>query len=175
MKTVFYSLLIAAGFITQISIYSFVIGTGNSSINFNDFQNKKILLVNIATGSPRANQLGELQQLKQQYGDSLVIVVFPSNSFGNESRSNAAIKEFCQLQYGVSYLLAAKGAVTGSYMQPVYQWLTHESQNGIQNSEIKGDFQKYLIDRNGQLLAIFAGSVSPLDPQIVSAITGSSN
>lgn len=163
-----------AGLALPASIYSFVVGGANGSgIDFDNFRNKKILLVNIATNSPRAGQLGELQQLQEQYGDSLVIIGFPSNSFGNESRSNAEIVEFCQSQYEVSFFIAAKGAVKGSNAQAVYQWLTRQSENGVADSEVKSDFQKYLIDRNGELLGIFSGSVSPLDNQLVSNITGS--
>ncbi|MEI9806772.1 MAG: hypothetical protein WDO16_02200 [Bacteroidota bacterium] len=99
-------------------MYNFVIpGAGGQSINFNDFRNKKILLVNIATGSDRVAQLGQLQQLQEQYADSLVVIGFPSNSFGNETRNNAGIKEFCESQYGVSFLLTRTGNVKGTLMQ----------------------------------------------------------
>lgn len=175
MKNIIFSLAASFVFI-QTSIYSFNISrTDGGSINFSTFEGKKILLVNIATGSDKVSQLAELQQLHQQYGDSLVVIGFPSNSFGHESRSNAEIKAFCQSQYEVSFLLAAKGDVKGSGIQPVYNWLTKASENGQTNTIVKDDFQKYLISESGELIGIFIGSVSPLDPQIVSNITGSSN
>jgi glutathione peroxidase len=153
------------------SIYSFEINAADSNtINFNDFRDKKILLVNIATGSDKVDQLGELQKLQQRYADSLVIVGFPSNSFGNEARSNAEIRQFCQSVYRVSFLLASKGSVKGEDIQPLYSWVTQENENGIASSGVKGDFQKYLIGSNGELLGIFAASVSPLSQELVSAI-----
>jgi len=91
------------------SIYSFQItDINNNTINFNDFQGKKLLLVNIATGSTRVSQLSQLEQLNQKYGDSLVIIAFPSNSFGHESRTNSEIKQFCQSQYGITFRLIGK-------------------------------------------------------------------
>lgn len=175
MKTALYSLLLT-GFLFQTSIYSFVInGANGTSIDFDDFHNKKILLVNIATGSDRVGQLGELQQLHEQHGDSLVIIGFPTPSFGHEARSNEQIVQFCQSEYSVSFPIAAKGWVKGSAIHPLYAWLTRLSENGVLDSEVKSDFQKYLVDRNGELLGIFSGSVSPLDAQIVSNITSTSH
>lgn len=171
MKYFFWGLLILP-FFSSSSIYSFTVnGIDGTQINFNNFQHKKILLVNIATNSSRVNQIGELKQLQQQYEDSLVIIGFPSNSFGNESRSNAAIKQFCDSAYSINFLLAGKGSVKGSDQQLVFYWLTHTSENNTLDSEIKGDFQKYLIDRDGELIGVFVGSVSPLSPQIINNIT----
>jgi glutathione peroxidase len=103
--------------ITSLWLTSFydlqVAAIDNNTIDFQSFQGKKILLVNIATNSPRISQLAGLQQLRQQYGDSLVIIGFPSNSFGNEPKSNSEIKQFCESQYGVSFQLAAKSSVRG--------------------------------------------------------------
>lgn len=152
-------------------IYSYVIDAANGGqIDFGDFRHKKILVVNIATGSPRAGQLAGLQQLQQQFAGSLVIIGCPSGSFGNESRSNDEIIQFCRSQYNVRFLLAAKGAVKGPGIQPLYSWITRQAENGILDSEVKGDFQKYLIDEHGELAGIFAGSLSPLDQQLVAAI-----
>lgn len=166
-------LIVSLVLLFETGIYTHSVqGISGSEIDFSNFTGKKILIVNIATNSSRIAQLGQLQQLQQQYGDSLVIVAFPSNSFGNESRSNSEIQQFCQSQYSVSFLLATKGSVKGEDIQAFYHWLTHREENGVFNNEIKGDFQKYLFDRNGNALGVFAGSLSPLSPQIVNAITG---
>ena len=95
-----------------------------ATISMSTFQGKKVLLVNIATGSDKVSQLSELQQLQQQYGDSLVVIVFPSNSFGHEARSNSEIKQYCQTNYNSSFIIAAKTVVTGSGVHPVFSWLT---------------------------------------------------
>lgn len=141
-----------------------------NSVSMSQYSGKKILLVNIATGSSRVSQLSGLQQLHQQYGDSLIIIAFPSNSFSHETRSNAEIKQFCQSNYGVTFLIASKNPIAGPEIQPVYQWLTNSSENGIMNEAVKGDFQKFLISGTGELIGVFSPAVSPLGNEIISAI-----
>lgn len=171
-----FKILISA-ILSATSIYSFTVSnTEGGNIPFSNFQNKTILIVNIATNdSARTVQLAGLQQLQQQFPDSLVIIGFPSNSFGHENRSNAEIKQFCQSNYGVTFLLAAKASVKGNDIQPVYNWLTKQTENGVMNSQVKSDFQKYLIDQDGNLVAVFSGAVLPLDNKIISAITETFN
>lgn len=163
-------------FLTSLVLYTSIYSlsftdTDGSTVNMNSFQNKKILLVNIATNSPRVGQLTGLQQLKQQYGDSLVIIAFPSNSFGNETRSDAEIKQYCQQNYNVNFFIASKNSVFGLYIQPVYNWLKHTEENGVMDVEIMSDFQKILINNDGNIIGVFAPGVSPTDTSIVSAIT----
>ena len=163
-------------FLTSLVLYTSIYSlsftdTDGSTVNMNSFQNKKILLVNIATNSPRVGQLTGLQQLKQQYGDSLVIIAFPSNSFGNETRSDAEIKQYCQQNYNVNFFIASKNSVFGLYIQPVYNWLKHTEENGVMDVEIMSDFQKILINKDGNIIGVFAPGVSPTDTSIVNAIT----
>lgn len=142
-----------------------------NSVNMSSYQNKKILLVNIGTGSPRVSQLAGLQQLQQTYGDSLVIIAFPSNSFANETRTNAEIKQFCQNNYNVTFKIAAKNPVSGTGIQPIYNWLALVSENGVMNGAVGRDFQKFLIGKDGSLMGVFAPSVDPMDAQLINAIT----
>ncbi len=142
-----------------------------STIVFNDFQQKKILLVNIATGSDKVAQLAELQQLQQQHADSLIVIGFPTNSFGNEPRTDSAIRTFCATQYNVSFRLAAKGDVLGAQQIPVYTWLTRRDKNGHVNSQVQGDFQKYLLDRNGDIIGAFSGATSVNSTAFQQALT----
>lgn len=163
-------------FLTSLVLYTSIYSlsftdTDGSTVNMNSFQNKKILLVNIATNSPRVGQLTGLLQLKQQYGDSLVIIAFPSNSFGNETRSDAEIKQYCQQNYNVNFFIASKNSVFGLYIQPVYNWLKHTEENGVMDVEIMSDFQKILINNDGNIIGVFAPGVSPTDTSIVNAIT----
>lgn len=163
-------------FLTSLVLYTSIYSlsftdTDGSTVNMSSFQNKKILIVNIATNSPRVGQLTGLQQLKQQYGDSLVIIAFPSNSFGNETRSDAEIKQYCQQNYNVNFFIASKNSVSGLYIQPVYNWLKHTEENGVMDVEIMSDFQKILINNDGNIIGVFAPGVSPTDTSIVSAIT----
>lgn len=145
--------------------------TDGNTVNMSSYQNKKILLVNIATGSPKVGQLAGLQQLQQTYGDSLVIIVFPSNSFGNETRTDAGIKEFCQNNYSATFKIAAKNAVTGAGAQSVYYWISHASQNGVMDAVMAKDFQKFLIGKDGTLTGVFGSALDPMSPEIVNAIT----
>lgn len=169
-------LIVSVIVLLQSGIHTFsVTGATGGTINFSDFAGKKILIVNIATGSPRAEQLVDLQQLHERYGNSLVIIGFPSNSFGNESRTGSAIQEYCQLQYGVSFLLAGKGSVKGEDIQPLYDWITRKTENGVFDGAVQGDFQKYLFDSDGTPIGIFAGYVSPKSPQLINAITANQN
>jgi glutathione peroxidase len=160
--------------VVTTSIYTFkVADTSGGEIDFDDFRGKKILIVNIATGSPKSDQLAGLQQLHERFSDSLIIICFPSNSFGNENRSNAAIQQHCQSTYSSNYIIAAKVSVTGNDISPLFQWLTQKTENGAFGSALNSDFQKYLIDAQGNPVGIFSGDVSPLDSTLINAITNS--
>lgn len=155
-----------------VSIYSLsVADTNNGTINFNNYRNKKILIVNTATGDTSANhQFAELQQFYQQHHDSVVVVAFPSNSFDNEPRTNAEISAFLQANYGVTFPIAAKSWVQGDSANIVYQWLGSKLQNGMMDARTRRDFQKYLIDGSGTIVAKFDSSVSVNSAAIQSAI-----
>lgn len=166
MSYLFVSILIAISNIYSIQF---------SNIDGNNFsmsscQNKKILIVNIASSSPHAGQLAQLQSLRNQFGDSLVIIAFPSNSFGNEPKTNLEIKTYCQSTFNCTFLLASKNEVTGSSRHPIYQWLGQASENGVLSWTLKGDFQKFLLDRTGKVVGVFAPSVLPTDATIIDAI-----
>lgn len=154
-----------------ISFYtlSFKSNTGNT-IPFSNYQGKKVLLVNIATQSPNANQIAELESLYQQYSDSLIIVAFPSNDFGNESGTNESIATSLEANYHIHFILAEKTNVSGTGKSELYQWLSDQSLNGMLNSEVKKDFYKYLINSEGRLIGIFSDEVSPLSNTLQSAI-----
>lgn len=142
-----------------------------STINMSSFQGKKVLLVNIASNSSLVSQIGQLQQLKQQFGDSLVVIAFPSNSFGNEPKTNTEIKQFCEATYNSTFIIASKGAVAGTGLLPVYDWLSKTIDNGDADLVIAGDFQKVLIAKDGSIQGTFSPKVSPLHPSIIQAIT----
>jgi glutathione peroxidase len=146
--------------------------SGGTTIAMNSYSGKKILLVNIATGSSRVSQLAGLQQLQTQYGDSLVIIAFPSASFGTEIRSDEEIKAFCQSNYYTTFTIAAKGNVAGASLQPVYDWLSKTTENGAMDLVIRGDFQKVLIGTDGNIQGVFSPKLEPTDSLIINAITG---
>lgn len=154
------------------SLYSLsFINSNGDSVSLSSFAGKKILFVNIASQSSRVAQVGELQQLQQQHGDSLVIIAFPSNSFNHEPLSDSNIVSFYQGLYNIQYPLAKKSSVSDSAaITPVYHWLTQQSQNGLVTQPVLGDFQKFLVSEAGSLVGVFAPSVSPLSPDIQTAL-----
>jgi len=154
------------------SIYDFKVkALDESVINFASFKGKKILIVNTASKCGYTPQYKNLEALHQRYKDQLVIVGFPANNFlWQEPGDNATIAEFCQKNYGVSFVMAAKISVKGNDMAPIYQWLTQKKYNHNSNSSVKWNFQKYLLDEKGNLIQMFSPGVDPLDAAIIQAI-----
>lgn len=125
-------------------------------IDFMDFKGKKIIVVNTASECGLTPQFKELQALYTTYKDSgLVIVGFPTNDFAHQDPgTNDEIHSFCERNYGVTFLMMQKISVKGNDMHPIYKWLTSKSQNGVMNSTVKWNFQKYLIDEKGFLVNV---------------------
>ena len=134
-------------------------------------KNKKTVIVNTASDCGYTSQYKALEDLYELHKDMLVIIAFPSNAFGNESRSNAEIKSFCENSYHTTFQLAQKGQVTGPGRQSIYSWLATMNENGVMDAPIVEDFQKFLIDKDGSIIGGFASSVEPMDSLIQSAIT----
>lgn len=128
-------------------------------IDFNDFKGKKIIVVNTASECGLTPQFKELQALYTTYKDSgLIIIGFPTNDFAHQDPgTNDEIHSFCERNYGVTFLMMQKISVKGNDTHTIYKWLTDKSQNGVKNSTVKWNFQKYLIDEKGFLV----GVVSP--------------
>ena len=132
-----------------------------------DYRGKVLLIVNVASKCGFTPQYAELEKLYETYKDKLVIVGFPANNFASqEPGSNADIKAFCTGKYNVTFPMAAKISVKGDDIAPIYQWLTHKSENGVMDAEITWNFNKFLLDEKGQLIAKFDSKVTPMDPKI---------
>jgi glutathione peroxidase len=133
---------------------------------------KKVLVVNTASKCGLTPQYKLLQQLYETYADrSFVIVGFPANNFGaQEPGTNDEIKAFCEANYGVTFPMMEKISVKGEDMAPLYQWLTQKSQNGREDVEVKWNFQKFLIDENGNWVQSLPPATSPLAEEIVAWI-----
>lgn len=138
-----------------------------SNIDFSQFKGKKILIVNTASKCGFTPQYEGLEKLYEQYKDKLVIVGFPANNFGGqEPGSNAEIKEFCTGKYNVTFPMAAKVSVKGNDIDPLFKWLTTKSENGVMDASINWNFNKFLLDENGALLAHFESKVDPMSKAI---------
>ena len=109
----------------------------------------------------------------EKYGDKdFTIIGFPANNFAQqEPGTNKEIEEFCTKNYGVTFTMMEKISVKGNDMHPLYQWLTQKSKNGVLDSEVSWNFQKYLIDEKGNLVKMVEPKVKPNDEQILSWIT----
>lgn len=151
------------------SIYDFKVpALDGGTIDFSAFKGKKILIVNTASECGYTPQYEGLEALYKKYQDKLVIVGFPANNFGGqEPGSNEEIKAFCKKNYGVSFPMAAKVSVKGEDMAPIYKWLTSKTQNSVLDAEIKWNFNKFLLDENGKMIAYFESKVKPDSEEIL--------
>lgn len=159
---------------SQQTFYDFTVkDIEGNSFHLSDLKGKKVLVVNTASKCGFTPQYEGLEELYKNYGgDDFTIVGFPANNFANqEPGSNEEIAEFCQKNYGVTFPMMAKISVKGKDMDPLYRWLTSKNENGVMDSEVKWNFQKYLIDENGNLVEVLASKVKPDDSKIVDWIS----
>ncbi len=134
-----------------------------------DFKGKAVLIVNVASKCGNTPQYKGLEALYEKYKSSgLVVVGFPANNFGKqEPGTNAEIKEFCSTKYAVTFPMMAKVSVKGDDIHPLFAWLTEKSPLP---GEITWNFGKFLLDKEGTLVARFDPEVEPLDSQVVSKV-----
>ncbi len=156
-----------------VSMYDLELELNNGTkVRMDQFKGKKILLVNTASDCGFTGQYEALEQLHKQYVSKLVVIGFPANDFKDqEKKDDAAIAEFCKINYGVSFLLAKKSSVIkGVEQNPLFAWLSHAEQNGWCNQQPVWNFSKYLVNETGVLTHFFAQTVSPLDAVLTDQI-----
>ena len=157
------------------NIYQFTVtDLSGSEFKFSDLKGKKIMIVNTASECGNTPQYKDLQTIYEKYReDDFVIVGFPANNFGaQEPGSDHEIAEFCKLNYGVTFPMMSKISVKGDDMNEVYRFLTEKGKNGYADSEVTWNFQKYLIDENGQVAKVIAPKVLPTDNTVINWIEG---
>jgi glutathione peroxidase len=155
------------------TIYEFKVPalTEGETIDFAKFKGKKILIVNTASKCGYTPQYEALEKIYESHKDKLVIIGFPANNFlFQEPGDSKEIATFCQKNYGVTFPMAAKISVKGKKMAAIYQWLTEKKYNGFMDSDVKWNFQKYLIDEKGNLIAVFPPATKPDSEEILTAI-----
>lgn len=135
---------------------------------------KKVMIVNTASKCGLTPQFEQLQQLYLQFKDSnFVIIGFPTNDFYQQDPgTNEEIRSFCVKNYGVTFPMMAKIKVKGDSIAPLYHYLTNKSKNGLEDNEVKWNFQKYLINTQGRLERVVGPRVKPMDQSIVDWIRG---
>jgi glutathione peroxidase len=148
---------------SQSDFYDFKVKTlEGDQFDFNALKGKKVMIVNTASKCGNTPQYKQLESLYEQYKDKFVIIGFPSNDFlGQEPGSNEEIRKFCTENYGVTFPMMDKISVKGKNMAPVYKWLTSKNLNGVKDSNVKWNFQKYLIDENGKLVDVLDPKEKP--------------
>lgn len=159
----------------QKSFHSFKVETlEGEPFDLKSLSGKKVLVVNTASKCGLTPQYEALQALFDKYGgDDFTIIGFPANNFMNqEPGTHEDIREFCTENYGVTFPMMEKISVKGDDMHPVYQWLTQESENGVMDSKVSWNFQKYLIDENGNLVKMLSPRTKPDDEEIIAWIEG---
>ncbi len=157
------------------NIYQFKVKTlSEDDFDFSSLKGKKVMVVNTASKCGLTPQYEDLQKLYDTYKDNnFVIVGFPANNFAKqEPGTNKEIAEFCQLNYGVTFPMMSKISVKGNDMHPIYQFLTQKEKNGLEDSEVTWNFQKYLIDENGHVVKVIDPKTLPTDEAIISWIKG---
>lgn len=155
------------------NIYQFKVeDLSGKTFDFATLKGKKIMIVNTASKCGLTPQYKGLEKIYKEYKDkNFVIIGFPANNFGQqEPGTNEEISTFCQLNYGVTFPMMSKISVKGNDMDKVYQFLTQKSKNGLQDSEVEWNFQKYLINEKGELEKVISPQVSPTDDVIINWI-----
>ncbi len=137
------------------------------TIDFAKFKGKKILVVNVASQCGFTRQYEGLEKLYESHKDKLVIVGFPANNFGSqEPGSDGEILQFCKARFGVTFPMASKISVKGDDTAPIYKWLTSKTENGVLDATIGWNFNKFLLDENGKMIAYFPSKVEPDSEEI---------
>lgn len=152
----------------QDSIYDIKLESiDGKSIELSQFKGKKILFVNVASKCGFTKQYDGLQELYTQYKDKLVIIGIPCNQFGGqEPGTSSEIQSFCRLTYGVDFPMTKKINVKGENQHPLYTWLTKKKLNGKKSSSVKWNFQKYLVDEEGNLVDYYYSITKPMSKKI---------
>jgi glutathione peroxidase len=171
---IFAVILTCSAFAQNKNFFDFTVKTiDGKDFLLSELKGKKIMVVNVASKCGLTPQYKQLQELYTTYqSDNFIIVGFPANNFGKqEPGTNEEIKEFCTLNYGVTFPMMEKISVKGDDIAPIYQWLTMKSENGKEDAEVTWNFQKFLIDENGNWVKSFSPQTLPTSDDIISWIT----
>ena len=155
------------------SFYDFTVKTiDGKEFPLSQLKGKKVLVVNVASKCGLTPQYAKLEELYEKYKDkNFVILGFPANNFlGQEPGTNNEIAQFCSLNYGVTFPMMEKISVKGKDIAPLYQWLTKKELNGKEDASVQWNFQKFMIDENGQWAGVVSPKESPFSEEIVTWI-----
>ena len=152
------------------NLYQFSATTIDGKVfDFDTLKGKKVLIVNTASKCAFTKQYKKLQELYEEYGsDNFEIIGFPANNFANqEPGTNTEINTFCTKNYGVTFLMMEKVSVKGEDIHPIYKWLTSSEENGTLDAKVTWNFQKFMIDENGEVVDFVPPIKSPKNRRII--------
>ena len=153
------------------TVYDYTVQTiDGKDVKLSQYKGKKLLIVNTASKCGFTPQYKELEELSKKYGNKVVVLGFPSNSFNQELTSNAEVASFCEKNYGVTFPLFSTAPVKGDDAQPLYKFLADKTKNGAVSEAPTWNFCKYLVDEQGHVVAFYPSKVKPTDPTLVAAI-----
>ena len=155
------------------TIHDFTITTiDGETFDLSEMKGKKLMIVNTASKCGLTPQYVQLQELYNQYGgEDFQIIGFPANNFGaQEPGTDEEIASFCTVNYGVTFPMMSKISVKGNDQHELYQWLTQKEQNGVLDSEVQWNFQKYLINPDGTLHSVIAPRTEPTAEEVIAFI-----
>lgn len=159
----------------KMNLYDFkVTDINGDAFDLSELSGKKVLIVNTASQCGLTPQYETLEKVYKEYGgEDFVIIGFPANNFGaQEPGTDEEIKGFCQKNYGVSFPMMSKISVKGDDIHELYQWLTMKAKNGVEDAEVQWNFQKFMIDEEGNYVGHVAPQESPACDAIISWIRG---
>lgn len=155
---------------TPKSFYDYTVSDiDGNTFKLSSLKGKKVLVVNTASKCGNTPQYADLEKLYLEFKEkNLVIIGFPANNFmGQEPGNNEEIKNFCTVNYGVTFPLMSKISVKGKDKDPLYEWLTSKELNGVMDSEVTWNFQKYMIDEDGKLVGMVTPREKPYSEKII--------
>ena len=154
----------------NLSFYNIKVKTiDGEDFDLSTFKGKKLLVVNVASKCGLTTQYKQLEELYKEYkNQNFAVLAFPSSDYANQEYSdNQKISSFCQKNYGVTFPIFEKVSVKGKSKHFIYQWLTEKNKNGKKNVSVLWNFQKFIIDENGQWVDYFLPTTSPKSKKIV--------
>jgi glutathione peroxidase len=174
LKSLIFLILISlSGFAQSSGFYDFKVKTlEGADFDFSTLKGKRVMIVNTASKCGYTPQYKDLEELYEKYQGDFLIIGFPSNNFLNQEPGSAKdIRKFCTENYGVTFPMMEKISVKGDDMHPLYKWLTSKEKNGVMDSEVKWNFQKYLIDEKGKLVDVIYSKEKPSSEKVEVFIT----
>jgi glutathione peroxidase len=173
--TIAFTLVITLTLTAQKSFYDIPVKTlEGKTFTLNELKGHKVMVVNTASKCSFTEQYEMLEVLYQKYKeDGLVILAFPSNSFGEtEFEDTKEIRTFCTNKYEITFPIMEMATITEGKKHPVYEWLTAKALNGKMDSSVEWNFQKYLINEDGELEKVISSGTKPYDKEVISWIKG---